>query len=65
MVLPAIVEIRLGYECCLTPEIEDEIPKQPKSRLQIILLRFKSDRSVLSGGTFQSVGINRYRLILK
>lgn len=65
MALPAVVKIRLGYECCLTSEIEDEIPEQPKLRFQIILLRLKSDRSVLSGGTFQSVGINRYRLILK
>ena len=65
MALPAVVKISLGYECCLTSEIEDEIPEQPKLRFQIILLRLKSDRSVLSGGTFQSVGINRYRLILK
>lgn len=64
MALPAVDEVSLGYECCLTSEIEDEIPEQPKSRFQIILLRLKSDRSVLSGGTFQSVGINWYRLIL-
>ena len=45
---------------CLTPEIEDEIPKQPKLRFQIILLRLKSDRSVLSGGTFST---REYKLV--
>ena len=28
MALFAVVKVSLGYECCLTSEIEDEIPKQ-------------------------------------
>ena len=41
---------------CLTSEIRDEILKHPRSRLQIILPRLKSDRSVLSGGTLSTCG---------